>query len=56
MDWLLGVAMIYAFLFGAGKIIFGQHALGLVFLAAGLVLGAVIYLDLNRRGWKVVSG
>jgi Na+/proline symporter len=56
MDWLLGVAMIYAFLFGAGKIIFGQLAMGLVFLAAGLVLGAVIYVDLNRRGWKVVSG
>jgi Na+/proline symporter len=56
MDWLLGVAMIYAFLFGAGKIIFGQLAMGLVFLAVGLVLGAVIYFDLNRRGWKVVSG
>lgn len=56
MDWLLGVAMIYAFLFGAGKIIFGQLAMGLVFLASGLVLGGVIYLDLNRRGWKVVSG
>jgi Na+/proline symporter len=56
MDWLLGVAMIYAFLFGAGKIIFGQRAMGLVFLAVGLALGAVIYFDLNRRGWKVVSG
>ena len=56
MDWLLGVAMIYMFLFGAGKIIFGQLSTGLVFLAVGLVLGAVIYGDLNRRGWKVVSG
>jgi hypothetical protein len=55
VDWLLGVAMIYAFLFGAGKIIFDQLAMGLVFLASGLVLGGVIYLDLNRRGWKVVS-
>jgi SSS family solute:Na+ symporter len=56
MDWLLGVAMIYMFLFGAGKIIFGQLAMGLVFLAVGLAFGAVIYRDLNRRGWKVVSG
>jgi len=56
VDWLCGVAMIYAFLFGAGKIIFGQLATGLVFLAVGLFLGAVIYRDLNRRGWKVVSG
>ncbi|HCS46757.1 MAG TPA: sodium:proline symporter [Candidatus Aminicenantes bacterium] len=55
MDWLLGVAMIYMFLFGAGKIIFGQLSTGLVFLAVGLVLGAVIYGDLNRRGWKAIT-
>jgi Na+/proline symporter len=56
MDWLLGVAMIYLFLFGAGKIIFGEMGMGIAFIAAGLVCGAVIYRDLNRRGWKVVSG
>jgi Na+/proline symporter len=56
MDWLLGVAMIYAFLFGAGKIIFGQLPIGFALLAVGLIFGAVIYLDLNRRGWKIVSG
>jgi Na+/proline symporter len=55
VDWLLGVAMIYAFLFGAGKIIFGQLVMGLVFLAVGLSLGGYIYRDLNRRGWKVVT-
>ena len=55
MDWLPGVAMIYMFLFGAGKIIFGQLSTGLVFLAVGLVLGAVIYGDLNRRGWKAIT-
>ena len=53
-DWLCGVAMIYAFLFGAGQIIFGQTAAGLGLLAAGLAAGAVIYLDLSRRGWKSV--
>jgi Na+/proline symporter len=55
MDWLFGVAMIYMFLFGAGKIIFGQLTTGLVLNAVGLVLGAVIYRDLNRRGWKVIT-
>jgi len=55
MDWLLGVAMIYMFLFGAGKIIFGQLFTGLVFVGVGLVLGAVIYRDLDRRGWKVIT-
>jgi solute:Na+ symporter, SSS family len=52
MDWLCGVAMIYAFLFGVGKIIFGQVLIGLGMLAVGLVFGAVIYADLNKRGWE----
>jgi Na+/proline symporter len=55
MDWLCGVAMIYAFLFGVGKVIFGQTLTGLAFIAAGLVFGYVIYRDLNRRGWKSVT-
>jgi SSS family solute:Na+ symporter len=55
IDWICGVLMIYAFLFGAGKIIFGEIALGLALAAAGLVFGAVIYADLNRRGWETVG-
>ncbi len=54
MDWLLGVAMIYAFLFGAGNIIFGRTGLGFIFLVAGLAFSAIIYRDLDRRGWKTV--
>jgi Na+/proline symporter len=55
LDWLSGVAMIYAFLFGAGKIIFGQVLLGLAFLAVGLIFGGVIYVDLNKRGWETIA-
>jgi len=55
LDWVCGVFMIYAFLFGAGKIIFGNLAAGLVFIGAGLVFGTVIYLDLNKRGWETVG-
>jgi Na+/proline symporter len=55
MDWLCGVFMIYAFLFGAGQIILGSTVLGFVLLAGGLALGAVIYSDLNRRGWATVG-
>jgi SSS family solute:Na+ symporter len=55
LDWLCGVAMIYAFLFGAGKVIFGQVLLGLGFLAIGLIFGSVIYIDLNRRGWETIT-
>lgn len=55
LDWVCGVLMIYAFLFGAGKIIFGNLAAGLVFVGAGLVFGTVIYMDLNKRGWETVG-
>ena len=55
MDWLCGVLMIYAFLFGAGKILFGELGLGLAFLSAGFVFGGVIYADLSKRGWETVG-
>jgi solute:Na+ symporter, SSS family len=54
VNWLFGVAMIYAFLFGLGKIILGSVAVGVVFLAAGFVLGAAIYFNINRRGWDSI--
>jgi hypothetical protein len=55
MDWLSGVAMIYAFLFGAGKIIFGETLLGIVFLLAGFLFARVIYADLSGRGWETIG-
>ncbi|MCJ7563653.1 MAG: Na+:solute symporter [Candidatus Aminicenantes bacterium] len=55
VDWLCGVLMIYAFLFGAGKILFGELGLGLAFLSAGFVFGGVIYADLSKRGWETVG-
>ena len=53
-DWLAGCAMIYGFLFGAGKVILKDYTTGVIFLAAALVAGWYIYRDLNRRGWKTV--
>jgi Na+/proline symporter len=55
LDWFCGVVMIYAFLFGTGKIIFGETATGLVFLAVGTAFGAVIYRDLSRRSADIIG-
>jgi Na+/proline symporter len=55
MDWLAGVLMIYAFLFGVGNIIFGRTWLGLIFLLSGLAFGGIIYADLNKRGWETIG-
>jgi hypothetical protein len=54
-DWALGCLMIYMFLFGVGKIIFGDTPAGLIFIAIGVVAGIVIYVDLQRRGWNIVG-
>jgi SSS family solute:Na+ symporter len=55
VDWAAGCVLVYASLFGVGKIIFGETGLGLSLLALALVAGVVIYQDLERRGWKTVA-
>jgi len=54
LDWLCGCVLIYGSLFGIGKIILGETALGLGMLAVAAVAGCVIYWDLSRRGWTAV--
>lgn len=55
LDWFCGCLMVYMTLFGVGKLIFGQPALGFGLLVVAAVSGWVIYWDLNRRGWKSVT-
>jgi Na+/proline symporter len=53
--WIAGCAMIYCSLFGVGKVILKDYALGTLLLIIALVAGAVIYRDLSRRGWAAVA-
>ena len=54
LDWICGCVLIYGVLFGVGKLLLRETALGLGLLAIGLVAGAIIYWDLSRRGWASV--
>jgi solute:Na+ symporter, SSS family len=54
VDWVCGCVMIYGALFGVGKIILKEAALGSLFLAIAVAAGAFIYWDLSRRGWSSV--
>jgi Na+/proline symporter len=54
MDWAAGCVLVYASLFGVGKVIFGETGLGLGMLAVAAGAGWLIYRDLERRGWKAV--
>jgi hypothetical protein len=42
------------FLFGTGKIIFGDYISGFIFIIVGLIAGAIIFYDLNKRGWETI--
>ncbi len=55
LNWFLGVVLVYAFLFGIGKMIFGQWLYGAVLCAIGLSAAAGIYYDFNRRGWTKLN-
>lgn len=54
IDWICGCALIYGALFGIGKMILKDFTSGIVFFAIAAVAGAIIFRDLNRRGWSSV--
>lgn len=54
LDTVCGIALIYGWLFGIGKLLLGETALGLALIAGGMAAGAVIYRDLSSRGWSTV--
>lgn len=49
LDWLLGVVMIYSFLFGVGYLLFTEYLKGFLVLAVGIACGWIIWTDLSRR-------
>jgi SSS family solute:Na+ symporter len=55
LDWFAGAVLIYGWLFGIGKLLMGELALGAGLVAVGLAAGAIIYWDLSRRGWASVA-
>jgi solute:Na+ symporter, SSS family len=55
LDWLCGVVLVYMFLFGTGKIIFGDYGMGVIFILIAFGAGWVIYRDLSKRGWQELN-
>ncbi|HKS10208.1 MAG TPA: sodium:solute symporter family protein [Pyrinomonadaceae bacterium] len=48
VNWILGCALIYGSLFGIGKLIFKEWAVGALFLAVAIVAGTLITRNLTR--------
>lgn len=55
IDWICGVILVYASLFGIGKLILGDYLLGIVYVIIAAVAALVIYLHLSKVGWDTIS-
>jgi Na+/proline symporter len=55
MNWIAGCVMVLFFLFGVGKIIFGDYIYATIFLAVALICAWVIFRNMKRIGWEKVT-
>ena len=55
ISWFAGSLMVLFFLFGTGKLIFGEHTAGLLYYAIALGMGALVYFATSRVGWKQLA-
>jgi TM2 domain-containing membrane protein YozV len=49
LAWALGCAMVYAALFGIGKLCLGAPGKGMFLLALSAVCAALLYRDISQR-------
>jgi Na+/proline symporter len=54
LNWFLGCVMVIFFLFGTGKIIFGEYLYGFAYIFIALVSGIIIYRNMIKIGWKKI--
>jgi SSS family solute:Na+ symporter len=52
LNWLLGCVLIYASLFGIGKLVLKQWGAAISYIAAAIVSAALISWNLSHTGWK----
>ncbi len=55
LDWILGIVLVYSFLFGLGDILFTEYLRGTIILLIGILAGWFIYVDLNKRGFETIA-
>jgi SSS family solute:Na+ symporter len=52
LNWFFGVILIYSFLFGIGKLIFGEYESFFIYLIVASISVFIIYKNLSQIGWK----
>jgi Na+/proline symporter len=54
-DWLAGCVLVYASLFGIGKLVLAQWGPAFGYLLLAALSGWLIYRDLSARGWEQLA-
>lgn len=55
IDWIAGIILVYSFLFGIGKVLFGQTFTGLLLLLIGFASAMLIRRNFNKAGWETIN-
>lgn len=55
VNWLMGIVLVYSFLFGIGKIIFAEYLTGALLLLIGFIAATVIYYNLTKKENKIAT-
>ena len=55
INWIMGIVLVYASLFGVGKIIFADFFEGTIIIIIGLIAAVVIYFNLSKQGFKTLN-
>jgi TM2 domain-containing membrane protein YozV len=54
VDWIAGCGLVYATLFGIGKIVLGNVGTGVLYLAVATLCGTIIAYNLIRTEREIV--
>jgi hypothetical protein len=55
VNWIAGCGLVMLSLFGLGQLIFGQTLSAILYFAAALLCGLLIYRNMNKIGWQSVT-
>lgn len=55
-SWIAGTALVYATLFGVGRLLFDGIGASLPYFAVSALAAWIVARDLSKRGWKTVTG
>ncbi|MEO8446005.1 MAG: sodium:solute symporter family protein [bacterium] len=55
IDWMAGIVLVYSFLFGVGKIIFGDTLIGFLLILVSISCGFIIKRNFDKTGWDTLN-